>query len=217
MKKSLTKYLLGMLLCGLLVQSCTSSSTLHQLPIQGKIIEDRYFDPTGTFSVAVMSKAFNRIINEENNPLSNSVVVSFQNDFGMLEKVEVLKGVKPMFLEMAPLETHYTRFIEGIYNITSKQFQGTQLFEKNEFEVEGIGMVSAGILFIPEGSTLTCLETMKRNDSIRAYIVSYDGEDLVTVCVQEPFAQGPIPRDDKKANELLIKTAIDFRKTYRKQ
>lgn len=217
MKNTLTNYLLTIILGGLLSQSCTPTSTLKQLPLQGKIIEDRYYDPTRTYSVAVMSEAFNRIITEENHPSTNSSAVWFQNDFGMLHKVEVLRGVKPTYLEMASLETQYSCFIEGLYDIIVKQAPGTKVLEKREIEVQGIGRVSAGVLFIPEGSTLTCLETMKRNDSFRAYLVSYDGDDLVIVCVQEPFGPGPFPRDEEKANERLINSAVEFRKTYKKQ
>lgn len=217
MRRFFTVWSLRALLLCLSVQSCTPTAALQQSPIEGKIIGDRYYDPTGTFSVTVMSQAFNRVINEAKMPNKESIGVSFQNDFGSLSKVEVLVGVKPKFMEMAPLEHHNSIFFEITYDHLLSFFPGTKVLEKKEVEVEGIGTVCAGVILIPRGSTLTCLETMIPEDSIRAFIISYDHDNLVIVSVQEPLSTGPFGRNDETANELLINTAIEFRKTYRNQ
>lgn len=194
----------------------TTSCSSHITPMSGKIIDGRYYDPKGIFSVKSTKDA--EIIEV---PLQNEkeTGVTFQSMFGQLERIEVAINAKEILdTELPNIDPHSWNF-EYIYDGIARSFPGTKVLEKRSIEIEGVGAACAGIFYIPKGSTMIDAVTRERSDSVRSILISYADTDLVIISVQEfpPITDlRSFSPDNNRANEVLLEETINIRKDYRK-
>lgn len=194
----------------------TTSCSSHITPMSGKIIDGRYYDPKGIFSV----KARNGVeIIEYPFQGEKDAGVAFQSIIGQMERIEVIVDAKEFCDELLPNLDHHSCNFELIYERIANSFPETKVLEKKSIEIEGIGTACAGIFFIPKGSTMVDAITRERQDSIRSYLFSYAENDLVIISVQESpsiTSFRSYAANDERANEVLLEETINIRKDYRK-
>lgn len=190
--------------------------------LQGKIIEGRYYDPAGYFSVAVMENGYGLKINESVNKAITAV--AFQNEIGDLVQVEVIPGFKTEIEKRAISEDMKNIFEVLVVRQMNDIFLDAEVLKVEEREIEGLGNVCLALVSIPEGATIGDKLTGKQADTTRAYLLTFQKEHLVVISKQEvlfptnPVMQSILNIDTRQKDEMnnaLLNKVIKIGKTYR--
>ena len=203
--------------------SCVSTSFHPEPALQGKIEQGRYYDPKGFFSINIpdmpSSPHFEEILGDE-----DVAGVVMLDEMGHLLRVEVLNLPDDIYVFFAqnfkdPHEELKYLF-EQIALPSLDDFCKNKLICEEVFDLETIGPAYCVALEVYEGSSLICLDTQKRLDTVRSYLVTFSGSQIVFLCSHLSGMGAEIYQlmdSAKEKNQLLTslkENLIEARKTY---
>jgi TPR repeat protein len=184
---------------------------------QGEIIDNRYYDPTKTFSVAAVSWP-NRQNYFEEGHVEDAHYVSFRNDLDGLVRVEVIENIidnqaknSEDLAQEAVLRDFFQYHLESIEQL----FPGTKIIEKNEKNIDCIGHSLFAIIWIPKGSKLGNANTGEALDTVLGYIFSFSENQLVAVSIEEESLSAT-KTNRTELNVEMYKRLIEIRKSYKR-
>lgn len=201
--------------CG--VDFCPPSSER----IGGECAMERYYDSQGYFSICaspiITSRHKKEFLADEN---YSGVMMS--DEMGNLLKIETVELPDDIYLIMAeafkdPHEQLKHLFVEAVLPEVDR-FCKYRVIEQEKFDLEEIGPAYYVALEVYEGSTLVEINTNKRQDTVRSYLITFSGSQVIFLCTQLDgmFAGiwNRLTSGKDKAPSHLKKDLIEVRKTY---
>lgn len=209
----------------LAVLTSCESKFYREASLRGKVIDERYYDPKGWFSVET-SKFYQRNIEEIGNERVSGVI--FYGELGGLKRFEASQH--PMISEWAA-DAKQDRdqikfmFYEAGLEPINESYPGTTILHEDFVTLDDNNVAYFVILNIPQGGSLMHVETKQHLDSTRGFLVYLDGHQLVSLSYEHSqiaveFIRTYGKKTDGNKSEIssiILGNLLDMQKGYRKE
>lgn len=171
--------------------SCIASSG-----IKGRISEERFYDHNHWYSVKVPKSYQHQMEDFPNETFSNAI---FQDPWGNLQRYEVLLFPDKMLEQIDPAKKGelFKDILHGQLNQIKELFKDLKVFNERYLTEHDAYFA---VVTIPEGGIFTDIETNKRVDSTRGYLLFTQGDYLIILSNQV------IPHLYKKTSNIVVHT-----------
>lgn len=156
--------------------------------LKGHITHGRYYDSQGFFSVAIPEMTSNMRIEEIANEERIAGVIMY-DDVGSLLRVETIDLPDKEYVALAEEFKNPQEQLKWLFEIfvlpTLDQFCNYQLVGQKKMDLpDPIGPAYFVVFHLQEGSSLISSQTQKRLNTLRGYLVTFSGSQIVFICTQ---------------------------------
>lgn len=163
--------------------SCSSThnqSLLIPRPIYGQIIDDYYYAPNGLFSVKVPTTRNMKYI-EECFAQGMMPTVIFQDEIGALVRIEVVTYDDFLMLKEQEKKESCPKIFHSVSEASiTTLFPSAKTILEEQTEQGYLAIVD-----IPGASTMADSVTYQRTNGVRAFLLSFQGNQLVIISYQD--------------------------------
>ena len=204
----------------LILTACAESKMGPEGIETGTYSENRYFHPTGNFSVEI-PKSYPRVVQESNS--SSAYSVGFQHESGSLMKFEIRQIPKQMLNDLDL--TQAGEALKGLFNQymlpkIKKRFPETQLVEEEIVLIEGCGQAYFVLLEVYFEHPLFSLGSFNSEDYIRGYLVYICDNRLIVLSEQMAGSVSDALEERGRGDdipEMMLKKLRQNQKLYRNE
>lgn len=210
------------ILLALLMCSCAASP--QRIANNRPAVSNRYYDPTGTFSVsAAQNLSSTRVVEHSD---ENYKSASFISDFGSFTGVQVVRcpeGIRPIIETNSEAAFKYLDAVYklGVIDPLTQKNPGTIAKHEENLILDQIGPAKFVILSIPGGSSIASAETGRKLDSTQSYLLSFCEDYVVIITHQNSPVFSQIANDigtggDGEArNQKMLNELVEIRSSYK--
>ena len=181
------------------------------LVYEGRIEQERYYDPTNTFSTALLSEGVSQI-EEFSFPELQMSGVRLYGTCGALFRVEIMNIPDQAFLDLC-LKDHLgpeslqSLFYHLAWAPIKNSIPNASVAEETVVDLPKGDQGYLAIVSLPEASTIANAQTGRRISSLRSYLLYYVGQKLVCLSyADDPTTEYLVSRGEN--GHSLLKTAV---------
>lgn len=190
--------------------------------ILGKIVDGRYYDCNGWFSMAVPEYAEPRFV-EDDHVENRLCDVAFFNDYGYLLKVEVdelIPEVRSIISKHQDVKDEVldALFHEAIFPQIQSEVPKAELLHQRKIILDSGEPAVFVVLNLPASSSVVDRSTGFSYDSKRGYLFSFsNNRRLINLSMQDTYSLMPRFAQSAKIhlNERLLKHLLRVQQTFR--
>lgn len=213
-----------LLLIALLFSSCGTTTTFMLTSdkpcCKGQIIDDRYSDPQGLFSLKMPIMSGRQIQEQCLDP--NSSHVTFMGDMGSLVRIEVIKNPPDLCTDLINKDALQTLFRVAVFEQIKRPIPSASFIVEEYIDEDGEGLSYFALLDLPGADTLADANTGQRFDGKRGFLFFFEGDASVILSYHLPdwmikFHKGHEEDLQKLAKDNLLEIRKSFKLTCPQQ